>query len=307
MKVSHTISDARAEIREHRQRGETIGFVSTLGNLHDGHTSLVTAARHHCDYVVAGIFLNPTHFAAHEDFDKYPRTFREDCERLRAVGCDLVFAPSIEEMYPLGVERQAAVYVPGLSELYCGASRPHFFGAVATIVTKLLNILQPDIAPFGEKDYQQLLVVRRLVETLHIPTSILACPTVREPNGLAMSSRNNYLTAEQKNQAAELYRALCDARVAVMDGDLDFVRLSAGANARLERAGFQPDYFNFAHAETLASATADASRIVILAAAKLNGVRLIDNVVADRSEQGRGSKVKSSNAARHRGVPVRAA
>lgn len=278
MKIINNINDLRQEISLQRQKGKTIGFVSTMGALHDGHTSLVTHAKKLSDFVVAGIFLNPSHFGPGEDFASYPRTLEKDCTKLDYVHCNLVFAPSIEEIYPYGLEEQATVEIPKLGMLHCGASRPHFFKAVATIVTKLLNIVNADIALFGEKDFQQLVICRRLVEDLNIPTTVVASPTIREQNGLAMSSRNQYLTGEQRKQAAILYQCLCNAKNAVVNGNNKFNDLAQVAKSDLIKAGFDPDYFNFANANTLEPASSKDSDIIILAAAYLNGVRLIDNI-----------------------------
>jgi pantoate--beta-alanine ligase len=278
MRISNTIADVRNLVRDVRRSGATVSFVSTMGGLHAGHTSLVTHAKTLSDYVIAGIFLNPTHFAAHEDYDTYPRTFDADIRQLEAVGCDAVFAPSVQELYPNGTEVQATVTVPIVSDLHCGASRPHFFSAVATIVTKLLNIIQPDVAMLGEKDYQQLVVCQRMVDTLNIPTQVVGSPIVREPSGLAMSSRNEYLKPESRAQAAQIYRSLQATERAFLAGERDFQKLGDAIRTDLKGAGLEPDYVNFADPEVLGPAPAGSEDVVLLVAAYIDGVRLIDNI-----------------------------
>ncbi len=282
MKLVSTIHEMREIRRDSTLNSQTVGYVSTLGNLHRGHIALVEKAISECDISVASIFLNPSHFAEGEDYDKYPRTLREDCEKLELAKCDIAFIPSIEVMYPLGLQAQAQVTVPELSEIHCGASRPHFFGAVATIVAKSLNIVQPDVAYFGEKDFQQLAVIRRMVETLNFPTRIEAVPTVRESDGLAMSSRNGYLDAESRGRAVNVYAVLCHAKDKLERGK-SIIDVQIEARAELEAAGFTVDYLNFVDAQTLGELKQEDKRMVILAAAWLDGVRLIDNVEAFRS------------------------
>ena len=201
MKIESTIQGLRAALRQARQAGKSVAFVPTMGNLHQGHMDLVQAARRRADFVVASIFVNPTQFGVNEDFDRYPRTLEADANQLVNAGCDLLFAPSASEMYPDGRSQATTVAVAGITDILCGASRPGHFTGVATVVSKLLNIVQPDMALFGEKDYQQLAVIRRLVQELCFPVSIIGVPTTRAEDGLALSSRNGFLTPEQRQQA----------------------------------------------------------------------------------------------------------
>lgn len=281
MKIVHNVPELREQVRQQKAKGKRVSFVSTMGALHTGHTSLVTKARTVSDYVVASIFLNPLHFSENEDYDTYPRTFEKDCAMLAEVGCDLVWAPSVEEMYPFGFEGQARVKLAALGAPYCGKSRPHLFEAIATVVTKEFNAVQPDVALFGEKDFQQLVVCRRMVEDLLFPIEVVAAPTVREENGLAKSSRNQYLTASEKETAAKIYQALLEAKGEVERGARDYDHLSVRFEKRLRADGFVPDYFEFANMDTLAPARTGDKRILILAAAYLNKVRLIDNVTVE--------------------------
>ena len=207
--------ELRARIAQWKRAGERVGFVPTMGNLHNGHFSLISNARKNTDRVVASVFVNPTQFGPHEDFASYPRTLTQDKDGLQKAGCDLLFAPDVEEMYPFGAANMVRVDVPGLSEILDGALRPGHFSGVATIVAKLFNLVAPDVAVFGQKDYQQLLVIRRLTTDLRMPIEIIGAPTVREENGLAMSSRNQYLTAEERERASVIFRTLNAMRDAI--------------------------------------------------------------------------------------------
>ena len=278
MIIFNTIAELRSHLASQRKAGKSISFVSTMGALHAGHTSLVEHGKELADITVAGIFLNPSHFAEGEDFDTYPRTLEADCEKLREVGCDIVFAPSVSEIYPNGLDCQAVVDTPTLSRRYCGHTRPHFFSAIATVVTKLLNIVQPDYSLFGEKDYQQLAVCRQLVETLNIPTQVIGVPTVRDEFGLALSSRNTYLTDNERRDAAALYRVLQSTRDKVLAGRNDFEALEVEALDELTEHGFQPDYLSLTNAHTLEPVDSESSEIAILCAANIRSVRLIDNI-----------------------------
>lgn len=278
MLIVESISALRQTVREWRSKDLSVAFVPTMGNLHDGHLHLVREAKQLADRVVASVFVNPTQFSPGEDFDAYPRTPAEDAEKLRGAAADLLFMPSAAELYPAGSEAATFVEVPGLSDELCGRFRPGHFRGVATIVCKLFNLVQPDVALFGEKDCQQLLVIRRMVADLDFPVRIHAVPTVREPSGLAMSSRNAYLTTEQKEQAAALYRCLCRAAEAIGRGDTDFRRIERQQLEMLEAAGFRPDYFSVRRESDLAPAGPDDVRLVILAAAWLGKARLIDNI-----------------------------
>ncbi|KXX64365.1 pantoate--beta-alanine ligase [Marichromatium gracile] len=274
-RIEH-LPNLRARLAEWRAAGERIALVPTMGNLHQGHLTLVRAATERADRVVASIFVNPLQFGPGEDLDAYPRTPEADRDKLAAGGCDLLFAPAVETIYPNGQTGQTRVEVPGISELFCGASRPGHFVGVATIVCKLFNMVQPDVAVFGEKDFQQLLVIRRMVEDLSIPVEIHGVETVREPDGLARSSRNAYLTAAERERAPALNRVLDEAAAAVRAGR-PFVELELAACRALEAEGFAPEYFKVCRAADLAPPEAGERDLVILAAARLGRARLIDN------------------------------
>ena len=275
-----TVTALRAALKPWRQSGESIAFVPTMGNLHDGHIELVKTARHHADRVVVSLFVNPTQFAPGGDFDDYPRTLEEDRSKLREAQADLLFHPTVDEMYP--ADANTVVQVFSLNTILCGADRPGHFDGVATLVSKLFNSVQPHCALFGEKDFQQLAVIRRFVCDLNFPITIIGVPTVREPSGLAMSSRNGYLTADQKVTAALLYQTLCDAREAVIKNQTAGTLIEQQAMQRLIQAGFRPDYFTIRRASDLAIPTEQDRQLVILTAAWLGRARLIDNVAFER-------------------------
>jgi pantoate--beta-alanine ligase len=276
----HTVAELRAAVAEWRRKGERVGFVPTMGNLHAGHAALVRRARTASHRVVASVFVNPLQFGPSEDFERYPRTLAADAAILGKERCDLLFAPDLEEMYPgMGDGERAqhtTVTVPGLSDILCGAHRPGHFSGVATVVAKLFGQVQPDLAVFGEKDYQQLLVIRRVVRDLALPIEVIGEPTVREADGLALSSRNQYLTAEQRAQAAALHATLAWA-VEQLRGGREVMEVEGSAMARLEDAGFKPEYCQVRDAGTLAEPEAGRPRRV-LAAAWLGKARLIDNL-----------------------------
>ena len=278
MKTVHTVSDLRTELRAHREAGSRIALVPTMGNLHPGHLALVEEARKQADIVVTSIFVNPLQFGPNEDLDSYPRTLAEDQEKLESRGNDLVFAPSVREVYPNGIEYHTHITVPVITELHCGASRPGHFTGVATVVALLFNMVQPDLAVFGEKDFQQLAVIRKLTRDLFLPIEILGAPTYRESDGLAMSSRNTYLSERDRERAVRLYQMLCWARDAIQEGRRDYSTLSDEAVRTLDSEGFHPDYFNIVNTETLEPADREDARITILAAAWLGQTRLIDNL-----------------------------
>lgn len=280
MQTITCISELRDQVAEWRRQGQSIAFVPTMGNLHSGHIALVNAARRQSDKVVVSIFVNPTQFGEGEDFETYPRTEQQDAEKLQVEQTDLLFMPNVSEMYPQA--GLISVAVTGLSEHYCGASRPGHFNGVATVVCKLFNMVQPDMAFFGEKDFQQLAIIRRMVSDLNMPVQIHGVPIVRESDGLAMSSRNGYLTPEQRVLAPHLYRTLCWLRDAVLDGQVDFQTLIEQALAQLRQAGFEPDYLAISRAADLQKAGVDDCELVILVAAKLGGTRLIDNICFSR-------------------------
>lgn len=276
-----TVRELHAAVARARSEGKRIGFVPTMGNLHEGHVALVVKATQRCDFVVASIFVNPLQFSAGEDLDKYPRTLAADQKHLFAAGCNLLFAPSPEEMYPDGMQGQTRVHVPGVSEGLCGASRLGHFDGVATVVTKLFQMVQPDLAIFGEKDFQQLAVIRKLVRDLNLPIQIIGAPTVRAADGVALSSRNGYLTAEERAIAPTLYQTLQHIAAELRAGQTDHAALVREGNARLDAAGFTPDYLEIRHPLTLQSATPTDRQLVIVVAARLGTTRLIDNLLVD--------------------------
>ena len=278
MNTVKTVRELRAAVARARNEGKRIGFVHTMGNLHSGHAALVAKAAQRVDFVVASIFVNPLQFGAGEDLDKYPRTLLADQEKLLEAGCHLLFAPSVEEMYPDGMAGQTRVSVPQLSEGLCGASRPGHFEGVATVVSKLFNMVQPDLAVFGQKDFQQLAVIRALAHDLNLPIQIIGEPTVRAADGLALSSRNGYLNEEQRAIAPALYRSLSQIAQAIRDGERDYPKLLAEQQQQLEAQGFRRDYLEIRQAMNLRPATADDRDLVILVAAYLGATRLIDNL-----------------------------
>ena len=278
MNTVKTVRELRAAVARARSEGKRIGFVPTMGNLHSGHAALVTKAAQRVDFVVASIFVNPLQFGPSEDLDKYPRTLAADQEKLLQAGCHLLFAPTVEEMYPDGMNGQTRVSVPQLSEGLCGASRPGHFEGVATVVSKLFNMVQPDLAVFGQKDFQQLAVIRALVRDLNMPIQIIGEPTVRAEDGLALSSRNGYLNETQRETAPALYRLLSEMAKAIQQGQRDSPALIAQGQAQLAQAGFRPDYLEIRQALTLRPATAEDRDLVILVAAVLGATRLIDNL-----------------------------
>lgn len=278
MKLIHAVNDLREQVAKWHRDGLTVGFVPTMGNLHDGHLALVDEAFRHADRVLVSVFVNPMQFGEGEDFDNYPRTLDEDRKALEAHDANLLFAPGVDEMYPRPQSEQTRVEVPGLSDILCGASRPGHFTGVATVVCKLFNMVQPDIAVFGEKDYQQLLVIRHMVRDLAMPVEIFSCPTVREPDGLAMSSRNSYLTGEQRRIAPKLHAMLEETGIALLQGHRDFTALEAQAAEALANVGFEVDYFTIRESETLSTPGPECDELVILAAARLGRPRLIDNL-----------------------------
>jgi len=278
MNTVKTLRELRAAVTHARSAGKRIGFVPTMGNLHAGHATLVTRAAEQADFVVASIFVNPLQFGAGEDLDKYPRTLAADQEKLLVAGCNLLFAPTVDEMYPGGMTVQTRVSVPQLSEGLCGASRPGHFEGVATVVSKLFNMVQPDLAVFGQKDYQQLAVIRAMVRDLNMPIQIIGEPTVRAEDGLALSSRNGYLTQEQRAIAPVLYRSLSHIAAAIEKGERDYAKLRAEQVQHIEAAGLRLDYLEVCQGQHLRPATAEDRDVVILVAAYLGATRLIDNL-----------------------------
>ena len=281
MNTVKTVRELRAAVARARGEGKRIAFVPTMGNLHSGHMALVTKAAQRADFVVASIFVNPLQFGAGEDLDKYPRTLAADQEKLLQAGCHLLFAPSVEEMYPDGMAGQTRVSVPQLSEGLCGASRPGHFEGVATVVSKLFNMVQPDLAVFGQKDFQQLAVIRALVHDLNMPIQIIGEPTVRAEDGLALSSRNGFLSPDQRAVAPVVYRVLSQIAESIKQGQRDFPALIGEQLKQLEAAGLRPDYLEIRHAKTLRPALSEDRDLVILVAAFLGTTRLIDNLHLD--------------------------
>jgi len=278
MQTIADIDDLRVSVRDWRQSGARIGFVPTMGNLHEGHLQLVRRARSLGDRVVVSIFVNPMQFGPGDDFDTYPRTLEDDKAQLEQEQADLLFAPAVDLIYPSGLNETTRVQVPGVGEGLEADSRPGFFVGVATVVARLFNLVQADIAVFGEKDYQQLAVIRCMVKDLCWPIDIEAVATVREADGLAMSSRNRYLSAGQRERASLLYQTLCQAAEGVRGRQRTCAELEAQATQRLEQAGFTPDYVSIRDAATLQPVEAGNTRAVVLAAARLGRARLIDNV-----------------------------
>ncbi len=278
METLGSVDSLRARVTGWRRAGERIAFVPTMGNLHEGHLQLVREARKLAPRVVVSVFVNPLQFGPGEDLDSYPRTLDADRAALEANGVDLLFTPSVETMYPRGVERSTVVEVPEVSEGLCGEFRPGHFAGVATVVARLFNLVQPDLALFGEKDYQQLAVIRRMVGDLGWPIGIHGVATVREPDGLAMSSRNQYLTAEERCVAPALYRVLREVADAVRGGHGDYRALERQAMEALVAAGFNPEYVEIRHADSLRPVESGERNCVVLGAARLGVARLIDNV-----------------------------
>lgn len=281
MKVICTVADLRAAITRARGEGKRIGFVPTMGNLHAGHIALVKTAGQRADFVVASIFVNPLQFGPNEDLASYPRTLAADQEKLIEAGCHLLFTPSVDEMYPNGQALQTIVRVPGVSEGLCGGSRPGHFDGVSTVVSKLFNMVQPDLAVFGEKDFQQLAVIRTMVRDLNMPIQVIGEPIVRADDGLALSSRNGYLNAEERATAPVLHRTLLQMADAIRQGERDYPALLASGKQALQAAGLRPDYLELRNALDLQPATAEHCELVILAAAFLGKTRLIDNLLVE--------------------------
>jgi pantoate--beta-alanine ligase len=278
MQIFHTIQGLRASLDEARQQGKRIGFVPTMGNLHQAHIELIKRAQQTSDIVVCSIFVNGLQFGLNEDWDKYPRTFDGDCAKLREVGCDVLFHPDDNEMYPNGLGSQTRVICSTMTDVRCGASRPGHFEGVTTVVTKLFNIVQPNEAVFGVKDYQQLAVIRRMVEDLCVPVDIIEAPIHREPDGLAMSSRNGFLTSEERPRANQLHKSLNWVASQIKGGNRDFLALENEAKRQIERVGFKPDYITVCNSRTLEMAAVDDKHVTVLGAMFTSSARLIDNV-----------------------------
>ncbi|SEU00612.1 pantoate--beta-alanine ligase [Pseudomonas graminis] len=278
MNTVKTVRELRAAVARARSEGKRIALVPTMGNLHSGHIALITKAVQRADFVIASIFVNPLQFGPNEDLASYPRTLAADQEQLLQAGCHLLFTPTVEEMYPHGMTDQTIVRVPVVSEGLCGGSRPGHFDGVSTVVSKLFNMVQPDIAIFGQKDFQQLAVVNALVRDLNMPIQIIGEPTVRAADGLALSSRNGYLTDEQRAAAPALYRVIKQIGTSLQNGQQDHQQLVSDGIKALEAAGFRPDYLEIRNAVSLRPATPDDHDLVVLGAAFMGKTRLIDNL-----------------------------
>ena len=281
MLIIETLPLLRQQIRRLRMEGKRVALVPTMGNLHDGHMKLVDEAKARADVVVVSIFVNPMQFDRPEDLARYPRTLQEDCEKLNKRKVDLVFAPSVKEIYPNGTETHTYVDVPGLSTMLEGASRPGHFRGVSTIVSKLFNLVQPDIACFGEKDFQQLALIRKMVADMGFDIEIVGVPIMRAKDGLALSSRNGYLTAEQRKIAPGLYKVLSSIADKLQAGERDLDEIIAIAGQELNEKGFRSDDIQIRDADTLLEISENSKRAVILVAAWLGDARLIDNKLVE--------------------------
>jgi pantoate--beta-alanine ligase len=279
--VVNTVQAVRAQMTAWRAAGETVAFAPTMGNLHAGHLSLAALGATAARRVVMSIFVNPAQVGPSEDFAAYPRTLAADEALIAAAGnVDLLFVPDVAEIYPFGVEHAVRLQLPALSRELCGAARPGHFDGVATVVCRLLNVVMPDVLVLGQKDYQQFVLVERMITDLRMPIAVRMGPTQREPDGLAMSSRNRYLTPVERGQAPALHRALARVRARLRGGERDFAQLTADARTELTSAGFRPDYVEIRRQGDLAVATAESAEpLIVLAAARLGRARLIDNLL----------------------------
>lgn len=271
--------DLCEQLDDWRQQDDHIAVVPTMGNLHVGHISLVELAREHAERVVVTVFVNPTQFGASEDFSDYPRTLDRDTRRLRNVGADILFMPTVETVYPFGIENATTVSVPGLSDNFCGSFRPGHFEGVTSVVARLFALVQPDVAVFGQKDFQQQMVIRRMVDDLNLPVKVLVGPTIREDDGLAMSSRNQYLTEDERAIAPALYRSLTAIGEHLQAGKRSYDELEQQGVDGLVEAGFKPDYVAIRRAQDLSAPDRDCDELVIMVAAHLGNARLIDNII----------------------------
>jgi pantoate--beta-alanine ligase len=278
MKTVHTLDELRAEIRRWKGAGETIALAPTMGNLHDGHLSLLREARRLAKRTVVSIFVNPIQFGKGEDYEKYPSTLAEDQEKLAAEGLDLLFAPDLRQLYPAGMETDTRVTVPEISNILCGQFRPGHFSGVATVVSKLFINTMPDYALFGEKDYQQLLVIKRMVKDLCFPIEIIGMPIMRETDGLAMSSRNAYLDPVQRGKASLIYQLLKESAAKLAQSPDAILEIEVAALTRLSASGFRPEYFTARRAADLAHPGPGDKQLILLTAAWLGGARLLDNL-----------------------------
>ena len=281
MDQANSVTELRQYVQHWKDHKQSIAFVPTMGNLHAGHLSLITKGQSLCDRSICSIFVNPMQFGPNEDFNHYPRTLDADIQLLESTGCDLVYMPTASELYPQGLEKISQVIVTDLTDTFEGAHRPGHFTGVATIVAKLFNIVKPDISVFGKKDFQQYCVIRKMTRDLNLDVEIIGQETTRETSGLAISSRNRYLSEHQKTQAALIYQTLQDSAASIKAGETNFENLEQQATGRLNSAEFDTDYFSICNADTLQSATSEDKKLVILVAVRLGQTRLIDNIEID--------------------------
>ena len=274
-----TTAALREQLSEWRRSGDHIALVPTMGNLHDGHLSLVSVARRHAERVVVSVFVNPTQFAEGEDFEDYPRSLERDKRRLKRLQTDLLFAPDIETMYPFGIDNATSVTVPVLTDQLCGSFRPGHFDGMTSVVSRLFSLVQPDVAVFGQKDYQQLLLIRRLTQDLSLPIEIICGSTQREEDGLAQSSRNQYLSDKERAIAPNLFAILKSIGQELESGNRNYDELEVHAVAELRKLHFEPEYVSIRRAENLDTPDRDNDELVVLAAARLGKARLIDNII----------------------------
>ncbi len=279
MQEISTTAALREQLSEWRRSGDHIALVPTMGNLHDGHLSLVSVARGHAERVVVSVFVNPTQFAEGEDFEDYPRSLERDKRRLKRLHTDLLFAPDIETMYPFGIDNATSVTVPVLTDQLCGSFRPGHFDGMTSVVSRLFSLVQPDVAVFGQKDYQQLLLIRRLTQDLSLPIEIICGPTQREEDGLAQSSRNQYLSDKERVIAPKLFAILNSIGQDLESGNRNYTELEEHAVAELRKLHFEPEYVSIRRAENLDAPDRDNDELVVLAAARLGKARLIDNIL----------------------------
>ena len=279
MLTIETRDELQSQLNEWRHQNDHIALVPTMGNLHSGHVELVRQAREHAERVVVSVYVNPTQFGPDEDFEDYPRTLELDKRRLKSSGVDALFVPTDETMYPFGLDLATVVSVPGLTEHFCGASRPGHFDGVTTVVARLFALVVPDVAVFGQKDYQQQLVIRHMTSDMSLPVRIVTAPTVREEDGLAMSSRNSYLSDDERAAAPALYAALLATGEELQNGKRDFEELEQQGVEQLQEAGFEPEYYAIRRAQNLELPDRDCDELVVLAAGSLGKARLIDNVI----------------------------
>ena len=281
MEQATSIVELHQYAQHWKDHHESIAFIPTMGNLHDGHMSLIKKGQSLCDRTICSIFVNPMQFGANEDFNHYPRTLDRDIYRLEKIGCDLVYLPTAYELYPDGLEKITQIHVTDLTDHWEGSHRPGHFTGVATIVLKLFNIVKPNVSVFGKKDYQQYRVIQKMVSDLNLDVEIIGSETTREPSGLATSSRNQYLNAQQSEKAALIYETLRKTATRIGAGERDYEKLKYDAITMLEQGGFKTDYFCVCNSETLEPATADDKKLVILVTAVIGKTRLLDNLEID--------------------------